>query len=331
MDDFAPRRLPECAGLARRRRSEPIRVEPKDTPSPHHSLYVVKPILSSPSLSSPRRASRRPVASSSSLLPSRNRLVPFFSRPERNLHHPADSSHRRVLTKLRRGERETVSDHGHRARPRPVYLHLSHVRVASVLVVAEHGELEGVRAQALALAASSASAAASFGARSRKCIHPTGSSRSTTLSRGDRGMSFRRGWISWRGCTTRRVCSRRDGHLADAHFLKLDVHEVGLRAVGLPVGVEVVVAEELDAVSGLGARHGPHRELADLAQVFALAPSRPSRESVAGREDAGRGCRGQVQNVGRGERARGRAAGTGKERAGGRRATRATRHAPARA
>lgn len=80
-DETAPRRLPECAGLSRRRRSEPIRIEPKDAPSPHHSLYVVKPILSSPSLSSPRRATRRPVASSSSLLPSRNRLVPFFSRP----------------------------------------------------------------------------------------------------------------------------------------------------------------------------------------------------------------------------------------------------------
>jgi len=42
-------------------------------------------------------------------------------------------------------------------------------------------------------------------------------------------------------------------------FLELDIDQVRLRAVGLPVGLQAVVPQEVHSVSGLGARHRPHR------------------------------------------------------------------------
>jgi hypothetical protein len=48
-------------------------------------------------------------------------------------------------------------------------------------------------------------------------------------------------------------------------LLELDVDEVRLRAVGLPVRVVAPVAQQVHAVAWFGARHRPHRQAADLA------------------------------------------------------------------
>jgi hypothetical protein len=77
---------PSAWGSPACRRSEPIRIEPKDAPSPRHSLYVVNPILSSPSLSSPRHASRGPVATFRPVFSRPESSRPFFPGSERALH-----------------------------------------------------------------------------------------------------------------------------------------------------------------------------------------------------------------------------------------------------
>ena len=54
--------------------------------------------------------------------------------------------------------------------------------------------------------------------------------------------------------------------LEDPHFsLELYVHQVRLGAIRLPVRLNVVISQVLDAVPRLVARHGPHSEAADLA------------------------------------------------------------------
>ena len=107
------------------------------------------------------------------------------------------------------------------------------VRVASVLVVAEHGELEGVRAQALALVVV-IFVGGGVVWRSESEVHPPdGLLQIDHLDLAEivEGVTGADGYLGG-GVRLVEFVIGVDGHLADAHlFLKLDVHEVGLRAV----------------------------------------------------------------------------------------------------
>lgn len=164
---------------------------------------------------------------------------------------------------------------------RPERAHLPHVRVAPVLVVGHDHELEQPRAHG---------AAARRGERDRHPPLRLGQVRGRDLDEVGpaRARAHReaRGRVALVEAEVERDRERRE---RDAP-LEGELDDVRLRAVRLPVRVAAPVAEELDAVAGLGGGDGPGGEAAELARAaVGRERGRDCGAAAAGERAAGDG------------------------------------------